>query len=116
MSHKQRVLELLRDGEPHGHMEGYRLGVMLHSRVADLRRDGHDIECWRDGDNYLYRLLNVAAGDEPNSVQGSSPLLAATLSSPAPNPRDDGEQEAPLRDGAGQLSLHIPRSAYERAA
>ena len=61
-THKQRVLDLLSDGRPHSHMEGYRLGVMLHSRVADLRRDGYRIECWRDGDDYLYRLLDGAAG------------------------------------------------------
>jgi hypothetical protein len=56
VTHNERVLELLSDGEPHGHMEGYRLGVMLHSRVSDLRKQGHVIECWREGDSYFYRL------------------------------------------------------------
>jgi hypothetical protein len=60
MTHKQKVLRLLADGEPHSHMDGYRLGVMLHSRVADLRRDGHHIECWRDaGGLYMYRLVGT---------------------------------------------------------
>lgn len=57
MTHCERVLALLSDGEPHSYLEGYRLGVMLHSRVSDLRKRGHVIECWRDGDDYLYRLI-----------------------------------------------------------
>lgn len=59
-THKQRVLELLSDGKPHTHHELYRLGVIAHSRVADLRRDGHHIDCWRDGDDSLYQLQPAA--------------------------------------------------------
>lgn len=56
MTHNERALDLLSDGLPHSHHEGYRLNVMLHSRVADLRKQGHDIACWREGDSYFYRL------------------------------------------------------------
>lgn len=57
MTHKQRVLALLSDGQPHTHHELYRLGCVAHSRVSDLRRDGHEIHQWRDGDNYFYKLV-----------------------------------------------------------
>lgn len=62
MTHCERILELLADGEPHSYLEGYRLGVMLHSRVSDLRKRGHVIECWRDGEDYLYQLGPSSAG------------------------------------------------------
>lgn len=55
-----RVLALLSDGKPHAHLELYRLGCVAHSRVAELRRRGHDIRCWRDGDDYLYKLEDAA--------------------------------------------------------
>lgn len=84
MTHAEKVLQLLSDGEPHGHMEGYRLGVMLHSRVADLRKQGHTIKCWRDGDNYLYQLFGtVRAGDvagsggDPSGIPPHGPSLHA---------------------------------------
>lgn len=57
MTHNERVLALLQDGKPHTHHELYALHVIAHSRVADLRARGHLIEQWREGDNYLYRLL-----------------------------------------------------------
>jgi len=74
VTHKARVLELLRDGKPHSHMEGYRLGVMLHSRVADLRADGHVIECWHERGQYLYRLVSaVTEGRVPRASADSRP-------------------------------------------
>ena len=40
-------------------------GVMVHSRVADLRKRGHQIECRRFGlGDYRYRLLDGAAQKE----------------------------------------------------
>ena len=61
MTHNERVLALLSDGEPHTHHELYGLHVVAHSRVSDLRKRGHQIEQWRDGDLYVYRLLDSAA-------------------------------------------------------
>lgn len=58
MTHNERVLALLKDGRPHSHHELYALHVVAHSRVSDLRKQGHDIEQWREGDLYLYRLLD----------------------------------------------------------
>jgi hypothetical protein len=34
----------------------YRLGIMVHSRVANLRTRGYDIRVLRDGSDYLYQL------------------------------------------------------------
>ena len=57
LTQNERVLRLLKDGKPHTHTELYRLGCVAHSRIADLRRRGHRIECWREGKAYLYRLV-----------------------------------------------------------
>ncbi len=61
MTHCDRVLDLLSDGQPHTHHELYALGVIAHSRVADLRRKGHAIDHWRETVNgetvSVYRLL-----------------------------------------------------------
>lgn len=61
----ERVLELLSDGNPHHHIELYRLGVVAHSRVSDLRKRGHTIVCWRDGDHSMYQLLSVDGLSNP---------------------------------------------------
>lgn len=60
-THEQRLLAVLRDGKPHSHRDLYRLGMVVHSRVAVLRRRGHRIDCRRDGDEYLYRLVDGEA-------------------------------------------------------
>ena len=73
MTHAEKVLRLLSDNEPHSYREGYRLGVMLHSRVADLRKPshgGHDIRCWRDGENYLYQLVGTVREGEAVGADG----------------------------------------------
>lgn len=64
MTHCERVLELLSDGQPHTHHELYALHVIAHSRISDLRKQGHLIEQWRDGDDYLYRLLDERRRDD----------------------------------------------------
>ncbi len=52
-----RLLAVLSDGEWHESRSLYRaLNVMVHSRVADLRRRGHRIESRREGREHLYRL------------------------------------------------------------
>ncbi len=55
-THCERVLELLSDCKPHSYREIYRLHVIGHSRISDLRKRGHRIDQWRDGDDYLYQL------------------------------------------------------------
>lgn len=112
MTGKERVLRLLADGKPHGHMEGYRLGVMLHSRIADLRRDGYRIDCWREGGEYLYQLrpLEEAAGPTPSLAPAVSSSGRAT----------DGDsllgRGQPAAHLDGQLVLDAPQFRRSAAA
>lgn len=114
MTHAEKVLQLLSDGKPHSHLEGYRLGVMLHSRVADLRKKGHVIECWREGDHYLYQL-DVSAelarmlsplreldssGAEPGSRSGADGL-----------PRENGGRDREQAHASLGAPLHSPLRA-----
>ena len=75
MTHNQRVLALLSDGEPHSHHELYDLRVVAHSRVAALRSQGHTIECWREDGLHWYRLLDQGGEDNGAAV---TPLPAAS--------------------------------------
>ncbi len=54
----ERVLALLSDRLPHSHHEIYGLFVVGHSRIADLRRQGHVIERWNEGRTSVYRLVS----------------------------------------------------------
>jgi len=94
-THCDRVLDLLADGRWHSHLELYQLGTVAHSRVADLRRRGHRIDCRRDCDLYLYRLVTVrgegGAVPEPAGVPVAPrrPGLAARRgpdAAPSPGP------------------------------
>ncbi len=77
-THNERVLRLLSDGQPHTHHELYQLHVIAHSRVADLRKQGHRIVQWRDGDNYVYRLVDQGHEDYGAPVEAPpSPLPVA---------------------------------------
>ena len=64
-THKQRVLDVLSDGRPHSHHELYGLHVIAHSRIAELRADGHEILSWvgrgKDGPLHVYQLVGGAA-------------------------------------------------------
>jgi hypothetical protein len=101
LTHNERVLELLSDGEPHSHHEGYRLNVMLHSRVADLRKQGHEIACWREGDSYFYRL-HTAAGRPDASFPGGCVEVAGLDGKLAPRPSDSPQA------GAGSPEELVP--------
>jgi len=109
-THKQKVLDLLRDGRWHGHMEGYRLGVMLHSRVADLRKDGYEIVCKRGAEGYLYRLVGSLDETDVGVRRDAFSLASVSSSEPVPSipsaSLDDGAR-APGR-GGGQLALSFP--------
>lgn len=76
MTHAERILELLNDGQPHSHLELYALGTVAHSRISDLRKKGHLIRQWRDGDLYLYQLEECPARgpaggrSQPQAVAG----------------------------------------------
>lgn len=84
MSDGARVLEELRSG-PKTASELYRLHCIVHSRIADLRRDGHVIECTRTGGrgaaSYLYTLHDGALTGGGGDGQ---PLLASGAAGAAP--------------------------------
>jgi hypothetical protein len=101
MTHNERVLALLSDGEPHSHHEGYGLRVMLHSRVADLRKQGHVIDCWREGDSYFYRLLN----ERESGASDSRSLSKASLS----------EREGPQVCSSGLIAANWPSAGSGKA-
>jgi hypothetical protein len=85
VTHKQRVLDLLADGEPHSHHELYQLGCVAHSRVSDLRRDGHEINCWRDGDLSYYQLVSLAQPDSHSSPTGAGGWESGGANDDAPS-------------------------------
>ena len=87
MTHNERVLALLSDGKPHTHHEIYGLFVIGHSRISDLRKRGHVIESWRDGDDYLYQLC-------PEDTYVDPPRVTA-----------EDERRSPSSATSGQLSL-----------
>ena len=93
MTHNERVLRLLSDGQPHSHRELYGLYVIAHSRVSDLRKRGHDIEAWRDGDDYMYRLCSGG----PSAVPTAGDRL----------PSEPSVADAPPSASPEQLSLVV---------
>lgn len=63
----ERVLAVLADGGWHDHHEFYGWCV-LHSRISDLRAQGHEIEMRREGSLYLYRLAGQRTRDADEAV------------------------------------------------
>lgn len=58
-----RLLAILSDGAWHSHRDLYRIGCIVHSRIAELRARGHRIECERrdvDGDPVWFYRLDTA--------------------------------------------------------
>lgn len=91
MTHNERVLDLLSDGEAHSHLELYALHVIAHSRISDLRKRGCVIESWREDDLYFYRLLDQGRDDN-----GTETVPAHSVS------------DAPLiEQDSGQLALEV---------
>lgn len=90
MTHCDRLLAVLADGKPHDHHELYALNMIVHSRVADLRRKGFEIACWSVNENgerlSIYQLLPAALGTgESNGGVAPSPVPSA-----APDPPSSG--------------------------
>lgn len=63
-----RLLAVLSDGRAHSHLELYALGMIVHSRVADLRKRGHEIRHWQEshpnGRRHYYQLIGPLAERE----------------------------------------------------
>ena len=86
MTHNERVLRLLSDGQPHSHRELYGLYVIAHSRVSDLRKRGHVIESWRDGDDYMYQLCSGGPSALAPQANGSPSDPSAADAPPSASP------------------------------
>ena len=73
-SQNDRILEVLRDGQPH-RMEEIHQHVgfcRLNSRISELRDRGHRITCDKGGGLYVYRLIEeVEAGAILNESSGT---------------------------------------------
>ena len=108
-THKQRVLALLSDGQPHTHHELYALHVVAHSRISDLRNDGHLIAQWREGDDYIYQLVGCV--DTPVGTDGATPAGVSTEptnphgATAPPQPRSLAGGAGSPTDRDGQLVL-----------
>lgn len=125
---KQRVLEVLKDRKPHTHKELYRLGLIAHSRVADLRDDGYEITCHREGRFYVYQLRALPEADATLATgEGTAGGPSASVSGSAllegdrevgPNATDEESpftspgSASPSRS-AHQLSLDLPARLRE---
>lgn len=93
----ERVLARLKQG-PASHHELYQLGVIAHSRIADLRRKGHQIECEKQNGLYVYSLLSEP---EPQAEKGSLGAAVMRERKPAPD-------EAPSGSESGDAHLSAP--------
>lgn len=92
----ERVLALLSDGEPHSHHSLYGLRVIAHSRVADLRKRGHVIDCWVEEGTHYYQLRLLDQRDEDCGA-GDPPPQAVPL----------------IEQVDGQLAFGAPQHSYE---
>jgi hypothetical protein len=103
----EKVLARLRQG-PASHLELYQLGVIAHSRIADLRRKGHTISCEKKHDLYEYTLL-----EEGDPVETSSPDLSPatqTATSESASPSSSSEAHDLLREysSPGEAGPDLP--------
>lgn len=118
MTHNERVLELLRDGQPHSHHELYALGVIAHSRVSDLRRRGYAIQQWRDGELYLYRLSE--GQDSPPVSRGGNPFHPTPLPNlpfaESASVEPAGSAPAPASGGGGQIPFWMDNENWSKKA
>lgn len=102
VSQCDRVLNVLADGQLHPVPEIHdRAGTMrLNSRVAELRKRGHTIECVRvpgatGAAAYAYRLLDTTASAAvSHGVEdiGGPAIPERAQRARRPNPGDSGEQ------------------------
>jgi hypothetical protein len=97
VTHCDQLLQVLSDGRPHDHRQLYALGMIVHSRVADLRKRGHSITHWREDGTSFYKLAGTGSvhdhGDNGETQRSCD--TAAPLSDGVPVPAEI----------VGQLSL-----------
>lgn len=121
-SHCAVLLEILGDGEPHTSSEILRGalercgGMIVHSRVADLRRRGYTIECVHLDDvssgagAYSYRLLAEPAAA---ATDVRDPLLRAPAPKDSP---EEGESAAGVSEFVAPLAVEEGTASGLRSA
>lgn len=113
-----RLLAVLADGRPHNHLELYGLNMIVHSRVADLRKRGHDVRSWREshpnGPRYWYELVGapLTDGESSREGRGSSSVSGSVLDEQGPIPGGSPACHAGAHDdgstGEGQAASIEP--------
>lgn len=110
VTHEEKVLALLNDGQPHTHHEIYALYVIGHSRISGLKNKGFGIEHWQEGQTHWYQLVSrplaesgqadpgvglVPTSPVPDSASGcvsdvlpthEAPRVEASVTAPFPRP------------------------------
>lgn len=79
MTDCDRLLAALSDGREHEARELYRLGMIVHSRAADLRRKGHRIVCRKAAGEYFYRLEPLEGAASTPAAPSSGSVADASL-------------------------------------
>jgi hypothetical protein len=121
VTHCDQLLQVLSDGRPHDHRQLYALGMVVHSRISDLRRRGIAIRHWRENGTSFYQLgseltergtLSHGFPAEPRSVSSSDQLAGTGLGRGEPAATGPRDTALPPFDGVpvpaeivGQLSL-----------
>lgn len=122
MSHCDRILHALRDGQWHTTADLYRTvgPCILHSRISDLRKKGHTVEGRHvpgktGADGYEYRLITEAKRVRPPVDHDASPEVvpaAEQLTAIANAGLTRAEMDAAAR-GFAQLALHVAPQHYD---
>lgn len=125
MNDCDRLLAVLKDGGFHSHSELYGLGMIVHSRIADLRARGLNIVCRRQSDwnatkrrretTYFYALIAPALDSETNAPtlavpRGVSESSAASgPDSPPPvSPAEPTLEEYGIHRAVAELNAAFP--------
>lgn len=111
MTHCERLLAVLSDGREHDHHELYALNMIVHSRVADLRRRGYVIEHRRDGELSLYRLVGSLDETQDGSQCGADGTCVSSSAPPSV-----GAAISPVAGGALPPSTEPAQLAIWEAA
>jgi hypothetical protein len=95
VTHCDQLLQVLSDGRPHDHRQLYALGMIVHSRISDLRRRGIPINHWRENGTSFYQLgSELTERGNANRAPGSSRNPGGATEVPRPaSPRSVSSSE-----------------------
>lgn len=89
----ERVLALLKTGPKSTHEILREVPCIVHSRVAELRERGHQIDCQRKGDLYIYELHDSADHPGPGAEQPAPLSVPGTGNGPTALQPEPGSAE-----------------------